>query len=140
MLCWATYDALSASRPRKMRDMVYALWDTRTTNLIAAYDNERDALALVLSGIERNGPHDTDTLVLEVERTSFEAAGIPSTAVLDFVRSVERHEHLLVAVHDFMLFRHGNVAAEGGSLAGATVPVAGADQRSPASPALREPS
>lgn len=47
--------------------MVYALWDTRTTNLIAAYDNERDALALVLSGIERNGPHDTDTIVLEVE-------------------------------------------------------------------------
>lgn len=47
--------------------MVYALWDTRTTNLIAAYDNEADALALVLSGIERNGPHDTDTLVLEVE-------------------------------------------------------------------------
>ncbi len=47
--------------------MVYALWDTRTTNLIAAYDNEHDALALVLSGIARNGPHDTDTLVLEVE-------------------------------------------------------------------------
>lgn len=47
--------------------MVYALWDTRTTNLIAAYDNEREALELVLSGIERNGPHDTDTLVLEVE-------------------------------------------------------------------------
>jgi hypothetical protein len=34
---------------------------------IAAYDNERDALALVLSGIERNGPHHTDTFVLEVE-------------------------------------------------------------------------
>lgn len=47
--------------------MIRALWDTRTTNLIAAYDNERDALALVLSGIARNGPHDTDTLVLEVE-------------------------------------------------------------------------
>lgn len=47
--------------------MVYALWDTRTTNLVAAYDNERDALELVLSGIERNGPADTDTLVLEVE-------------------------------------------------------------------------
>lgn len=47
--------------------MVYALWDTRTTNLIAAYDNEADALALVLSGITRNGPQDTDTLVLEVE-------------------------------------------------------------------------
>lgn len=47
--------------------MVYALWDTRSTNLVAAYDNEHDALALVLSGIDRNGPHDTDTLVLEVE-------------------------------------------------------------------------
>jgi hypothetical protein len=47
--------------------MVYALWDTRTTNLVASYDNERDALALVLSGIERNGSHDTDTLVLEIE-------------------------------------------------------------------------
>lgn len=47
--------------------MAYALWDVRTTNLIAAYDNERDALALVLSGIARNGPQETDTLVLEVE-------------------------------------------------------------------------
>lgn len=47
--------------------MVYALWDTRTTNLIAACDNESEALALLLSGIERNGPHHTDTLVLEVE-------------------------------------------------------------------------
>ena len=47
--------------------MVYVLWDTRTTNLIAAYDNEHDALMLVLSGIERNGSHDTDTLVLERE-------------------------------------------------------------------------
>lgn len=47
--------------------MVYTLWDTRTTNLVAAYDNEREALELVLSGIERNGLHDTDTLVLEVE-------------------------------------------------------------------------
>jgi hypothetical protein len=52
---------------KELRDMVYALWDTRTTNLVAAYDNERDALKLVLSGIERNGPSDTDTLVLEVE-------------------------------------------------------------------------
>jgi hypothetical protein len=47
--------------------MVYSLWDTRTTNLIASYDNERDALLLVLSGIERIGPRDTDTLVLEIE-------------------------------------------------------------------------
>lgn len=52
--------------------MVYMLWDTRTTNLIAAFDNEREALELVLSGIERNGPHDTDTLVLEVEDTQGE--------------------------------------------------------------------
>ena len=50
-----------------VRQVTYALWDTRTTNLVASYDNEQDALALVLSGIERNGPHDTDTLVLEVE-------------------------------------------------------------------------
>jgi len=50
-----------------MRDMVYALWDTRTTNLIASYDNERDALALVLNGIERNGSQDTETFILEVE-------------------------------------------------------------------------
>lgn len=47
--------------------MVYTRWDIRTTNLVAAYDNEREALELVLSGIERDGPHDTDTLVLEVE-------------------------------------------------------------------------
>lgn len=45
----------------------YALWDIRTANIIQAYDNERDALALVLSGIERNGPQDTDTLILNVE-------------------------------------------------------------------------
>lgn len=47
--------------------MVYTLWDIRTANLVAAYDNEREALELVLSGIDRNGLHDTDTLVLEVE-------------------------------------------------------------------------
>lgn len=52
--------------------MLYELWDTRTTNLIAFFDNERDALAFVLSGIERNGPHDTDTLFLEVENEAGE--------------------------------------------------------------------
>ena len=67
MLCWDSFGALSASREQRGRDMVYALWDSRTTNLIASYDNEREALALVLSGIARNGPHDTETLVLEVE-------------------------------------------------------------------------
>lgn len=47
--------------------MIYGIWDTRTTNLVAAYDTEKEALELVLHGIERNGPRDTDTLVLEVE-------------------------------------------------------------------------
>ena len=47
--------------------MHYILWDTRSTNVIAGYDNEREALAVVLNGIEFNGPNDTDTLVLEVE-------------------------------------------------------------------------
>lgn len=47
--------------------MVYALWDNETNNLVAEYGNQRDALALVLRGIERNGPHDTDTLSLDVE-------------------------------------------------------------------------
>ncbi len=45
----------------------YALWDSRTNNMVGDFDNERDALALVLSAIERNGPEDTDTLVLNVE-------------------------------------------------------------------------
>jgi len=47
--------------------MTYELWDTRGTNIVGAFNNERDALALVLSGIERNGPEDTDTLVLALE-------------------------------------------------------------------------
>lgn len=50
--------------------MVYALWDNETNNLVAEYRNQRDALALVLRGIERNGPHDTDTLSLDVEDDS----------------------------------------------------------------------
>lgn len=45
----------------------YTLWDNRGANLIGGFDNERDALSLVLSGIERNGPEDTDTLVLAIE-------------------------------------------------------------------------
>lgn len=50
--------------------MVYALWDTKTNNLVAEYGSQGDALALVLHGIERNGPHDTDTLSLDVEDES----------------------------------------------------------------------
>lgn len=47
--------------------MIYGLWDTETNNLVGDFDNRRDALALVLRAIERNGPHDTDTLALDVE-------------------------------------------------------------------------
>jgi len=47
--------------------MLYSLWDMETNNLVMEYDTERDALALVLEGIERNGPQDTDTLALDVE-------------------------------------------------------------------------
>jgi CubicO group peptidase (beta-lactamase class C family) len=46
-------------------------------------------------------------------RTSPEAEGIPSSAILDFVHAVEQHTHPLDALHGFMLLRHGNVAAEG---------------------------
>jgi CubicO group peptidase (beta-lactamase class C family) len=49
----------------------------------------------------------------QLKRSSPEAEGIPSSAVLDFVRAVERHAHPLDAVQGFMLLRHGNVAAEG---------------------------
>jgi CubicO group peptidase (beta-lactamase class C family) len=48
-----------------------------------------------------------------LKRTSPEAEGIPSSAVLDFIRAVEQHTHPLDAVQGFMLLRHGNVAAEG---------------------------
>jgi CubicO group peptidase (beta-lactamase class C family) len=51
--------------------------------------------------------------VTQFKRTSPEAEGIPSSAVLDFVRAVEQHGHPLDAVQGFMLLRHGNVAAEG---------------------------
>ena len=47
--------------------MTYTLWEIGSANLVQAYDNERDALALVLRGIERNGPDDTHTLALAVE-------------------------------------------------------------------------
>src|SRR6266540_3887887 len=47
------------------------------------------------------------------KRSSPEAEGIPSSAILDFIREVEEHSHPLDALHGFMLLRHGNVAAEG---------------------------
>jgi CubicO group peptidase (beta-lactamase class C family) len=50
----------------------------------------------------------------QLKRSSPEAEGIPSAAVLDFTQAVEQHaSHPLDAVQGFMLLRHGNVAAEG---------------------------
>jgi CubicO group peptidase (beta-lactamase class C family) len=49
----------------------------------------------------------------EFKRTSPEAEGIPSSAVVDFITAVEQHTHPLDAVQGFMLLRHGNVAVEG---------------------------
>ncbi|GHO64781.1 hypothetical protein KSC_036730 [Ktedonobacter sp. SOSP1-52] len=51
--------------------------------------------------------------ITQLKRSSPEAEGIPSSAVLDFIRAVEQHTHPLDAVLGFMLLRHGNVAAEG---------------------------
>lgn len=47
--------------------MIYELWDIESANLLGAFDNKRDALALALGGIERNEQHYTDTLALVVE-------------------------------------------------------------------------
>lgn len=49
----------------------------------------------------------------ELARSNPEAEGIPSAAILDFIRAVEQHAHPLDAVQGFMLLRHGKVAAEG---------------------------
>ncbi|GHO77475.1 hypothetical protein KSD_52460 [Ktedonobacter sp. SOSP1-85] len=51
--------------------------------------------------------------ITQLKRSSPEAEGIPSSAVLDFIRAIEQHTHPLDAVQGFMLLRHGNVAAEG---------------------------
>ena len=51
--------------------------------------------------------------VTQLMRTNPEAEGIPSSAVLDFIRAVEQHTHPLDAVQGIMLLRHGNVTAEG---------------------------
>jgi len=46
--------------------------------------------------------------------SSPEAEGIPSSAVVEFIRAVEQHIHPMDAVHGFMVLRHGNVVAEVG--------------------------
>lgn len=45
----------------------YALWEMRTNNLVCDFDNERDALALTLRFIERNGSAVIDHLALTFE-------------------------------------------------------------------------
>jgi CubicO group peptidase (beta-lactamase class C family) len=51
--------------------------------------------------------------VPSLKRSNPEAEGISSSAVLDFIRSLEQRVHPMDAVQGFMLLRHGNVAAEG---------------------------
>ncbi len=53
------------------------------------------------------------TVALPLPRTSPEAEGIPSSAILGFIEALEQHTHPLDAVHSFMLLRHGTVVAEG---------------------------
>ena len=53
------------------------------------------------------------TGITPFKRSSPEAEGIPSPAILDFLQAVEGHTHPLDAVQGFLLLRHGNVAAEG---------------------------
>src|SRR5690349_9507617 len=50
--------------------------------------------------------------VTQLKRTNPEAEGIPSSAILDFLKAIEQHTHPLDAVQGFMLLRHGNVVAE----------------------------
>ena len=49
----------------------------------------------------------------QLKRSTPEAEGIFSSAILKFIQAVEQHGHPLDAVQGFMLLRHGNVAAEG---------------------------
>jgi CubicO group peptidase (beta-lactamase class C family) len=53
------------------------------------------------------------TSLTPFQRSTPEAEGIPSQAILDFVQAVEGHTHPLDAMQGFLLLRHGNVAAEG---------------------------
>jgi CubicO group peptidase (beta-lactamase class C family) len=53
------------------------------------------------------------TSLSPLKRSNPEAEGIPSPAVLKFIRSLEQHIHPMDAVQGFMLLRHGHVAAEG---------------------------
>jgi len=69
--------------------MVYALWDNEPNNLVAEFGTRRDALALVLRGIERNGPHDTDRLSLNAED---ETGQVTTVAYGEKLAVLARHE------------------------------------------------
>jgi len=69
--------------------MVYTLWDNDPNNLVAEFGTRRDALALVLRGIERNGPHDTDTLSLDAED---ETGQVTTVAYGEKLAVLARHE------------------------------------------------
>ena len=50
----------------------------------------------------------------QLTRSTPEAEGIPSAAILALVRAFEQpNDHPLDTFHGFMLLRHGNVVAEG---------------------------
>lgn len=49
----------------------------------------------------------------QLKRSTPEAEGVSSSAILDFVQAVEQHVHALDAVQGFMLLRHGGLIAEG---------------------------
>ena len=69
--------------------MVYTLWDNEPNNLVAEFGTRRDALALVLRGIERNGPHDTDTLSFDAED---ETGQVTTVAHGEKLAVLARHE------------------------------------------------
>lgn len=71
--------------------MVYALWDRETHNLVAEYGNRHDALALVLRGIERNGPEDVASLVLDLEDDQGTVTTIASGEALAALAHDELH-------------------------------------------------
>lgn len=53
------------------------------------------------------------TVAPPLPRSTPEAEGIPSAAILGFIEMLEQHAHPLDAVESFMLLRHGKVVAEG---------------------------
>lgn len=74
-----------------MCDRVYALWERETHNLVAEYDNRHDALALVLRGIERNGPEDVASLVLDLDDDQGQVTTIAAGEALAAFAQDERH-------------------------------------------------